>query len=148
MPRARLLVVGDGPGTAGLQARAAALGIADAVEFRGRVPESQIEDVWAETDLLAMPSRGEGFGLVYIEAMRHGIPVIASTHDAGQEVNVHGETGYNVDLDRPGELVESVVTLLRSPDMMRSMGKAGAARWQTLFRYGVFKKRLLEALAS
>ena len=60
------------------------------IEFRGFVPDEQIEDVWASATLFAMPGVMEGFGLVYIEAMRHGLPVIASVHDAAPEINLDG----------------------------------------------------------
>ena len=107
VPDAILTVAGSGPGLDEQKRLAAALGLDDrAVEFRGFVPEDHIDALWAESTVFAMPSRGEGFGLVYIEAMRWGIPVIASVHDAGQEVNVHGESGFNVDLDDPDDLAD------------------------------------------
>ena len=90
-----------------------------------------------------MPSRGEGFGLVYIEAMRYGVPVIASIHDAGQEVNVDGQTGYNVSLDRPRELGDRLVELLSSPSLMRQLGAAGRVRWHEFFRFSAFKRQFL-----
>jgi phosphatidylinositol alpha-1,6-mannosyltransferase len=72
-----------------------------------------------------MPSRGEGFGLIYIEAMRRGLPVIASVHDAAPEVNLDNVTGYNVDLDRPDELPDRITRLLGDPDHAAALGRAG-----------------------
>ena len=100
VPGARLVVAGTGPDSDRIRARAVALG--SSIEFRGFVPENAIQQVWDEADVFAMPSRGEGFGLVYVEAMRQGLPVVASVHDAAPEVNRDGITGFNVDLDRPG----------------------------------------------
>jgi phosphatidylinositol alpha-1,6-mannosyltransferase len=80
--------------------------------------------------------------LVYVEAMRYGLPVIASLHDAGQEVNVHGVTGLNVNLDRDGELADALIELLRAPDQLQRMGTAGQQRWSTHFCRSAFERRL------
>jgi phosphatidylinositol alpha-1,6-mannosyltransferase len=80
--------------------------------------------------------------------MRYGLPVIASVHDAGQEVNVHDVTGRNVDLDRRGELEENLITLLRSPDLMKRMGQAGHERWRENFCQSAFRRRLLPIIAE
>ncbi len=141
VPDAVLTIVGDGPGAARYRRMAAALPCADRIEFRGFVPEDKMEDVWSETTVLAMPSRGEGFGLVYIEAMRAGVPVIASVHDAAPEVNLDGQTGYNVNLDRPDELPERVIHLLRDRDHAECLGRNGLARWREHFRYSAFRDR-------
>ena len=106
VPEAKLVIGGDGNGRATLEALAVAGGVQNAVEFTGFVPEASIQNLWIQTDIFAMPSRKEGFGLVYAEAMRHGIPVIASTHDAGAEVNSDGESGFNINLDNEDALAE------------------------------------------
>jgi phosphatidylinositol alpha-1,6-mannosyltransferase len=95
-----------------------------------------------------MPSRQEGFGIVYVEAMRHGLPIIASVHDAGQEVNMDQVTGFNIDLDRPGELAERVILLLRDANLAQWMGIAAAARWREHFAWTAFRKRLEPILAE
>ena len=88
-----------------------------------------------------MPSRGEGFGLVYVEAMRHGLPVIGSVHDAASEVIVDGKTGYVLDPDEPGALAAALVRLLREPGHAAGLGEAGRRRWAEHFRYGAFRER-------
>ncbi|NIS67257.1 MAG: glycosyltransferase [Gemmatimonadales bacterium] len=148
VPKARLLIVGDGPGLHELRREARDSGATDGIEFLGFVPEGEMEDLWARVDVCAMPSRGEGFGLVYVEAMRHGVPVVASIHDAASEVNVEGETGFNVDLDRPSELVERLVYLLSQPDAARRIGKRGQERWAKHFRYSAFRARFRPILAG
>lgn len=145
VPNAVLTIVGTGPALPRFQKLAAALP-AGSVEVRGFVPEVELPRLWAETSVFAMPSRGEGFGLVYIEAMRYGIPVIASVHDAGPEVNLEGITGYNVNLDRPEELPDRLVHLLRNPDHAAKLGANGIARWGEHFRYSAFRKRFLPIL--
>jgi phosphatidylinositol alpha-1,6-mannosyltransferase len=140
-PEARLVIAGDGPGMPVIRAWADASPARHRIELRGFVSEAALDRLWLETSLLAMPSRGEGFGLVYIEAMRRAVPVLASIHDAGTEVNRHGDTSYNVDLDAPGQLVERLTSLLARPDERRRLGLAARARWQAHFRYSAFAQR-------
>jgi phosphatidylinositol alpha-1,6-mannosyltransferase len=140
---ARLVIAGSGPDASRLRKLAAESPAKESIEFLGFVPEEDMAALWRRAHVFAMPSRGEGFGLVYIEAMRHGVPVIASIHDAGQEVNVDGETGYNVSLDRRGQLDDRLIQLLSSPSLLRQMGAAGQARWREHFRFSAFKRRFL-----
>lgn len=142
VPNARLVIAGDGSGRAALQRLAGASAVGDRIELTGFVPDAELDALWQRATVFAMPSRGEGFGLTYIEAMRRGVPVLASVHDAAPEINLHGVTGYNVDLDRDGELAERIVELLRDRDHARGLGRAGQARWAEHFRYGAFRARL------
>lgn len=141
VPDARLLIVGGGPGKQEVMALANSSPAAASIEFRGFVPDAAMSGVFAESDVFAMPSRGEGFGLVYIEAMRNRLPVIASKHDAAPEVNIEGETGYNVDLDQPAQLPARIIHLLKNPTLARQMGEAGQARWNMHFRFSAFRDR-------
>jgi phosphatidylinositol alpha-1,6-mannosyltransferase len=147
VPGATLRIAGRGPGEAELKARAARSGAGASIVFEGFVSDERLDDLYARAAAFAMPSRGEGFGLVYIEAMRHGLPVIASCHDAAQEVVLDGVTGYTVDLDVPDQLAARVVHLLRDPDLAGRMGEAGRRRWAEHFRYSCFRTRFREILA-
>jgi phosphatidylinositol alpha-1,6-mannosyltransferase len=146
VPNARLLIGGDGPGRATIDAWVRASPVRDRIELLGFVPEDQLDALYRRSWLFAMPSRGEGFGVAYIEAMRHGLPVLASLHDAAREVNVHGETGMNVDLDVPGVLGDELARLLTSPDTLRRLGAGGRERWLAHFRYPAFAQRFLPEL--
>jgi phosphatidylinositol alpha-1,6-mannosyltransferase len=146
---ARLVIVGRGPGMEVIAKLVGESPVAGNIEMKGFVPDGELDRLWGRTAVFAMPSRGEGFGLVYIEAMRHGIPVIASVHDAAPEVNVDGETGYNVDLDRDGGgLAERVIYLLRNREVAAEMGRNGQRRWQEHFRYSAFRGRFRELLGD
>jgi phosphatidylinositol alpha-1,6-mannosyltransferase len=85
---------------------------------------------------------------VFIEAMRRGLPVIASGADAGAEVNVDGVTGYTVERDKPGGIVEAIVELLRHCDRAAALGAAGQARWRAEFCFSAFAGRLEAALGD
>ncbi len=148
VPEARLLIVGGGPALDNLKSIARASSVACKIEFTGFVPEQAMPALWQRAHLLAMPGRNEGFGLVYVEAMRHGLPVIASVHDAGQEVNVDGVTGFNVDLGRKGELASRLIALLGDPDLAARMGEAGHRRWREHFCFSAFERRLAPILRT
>jgi phosphatidylinositol alpha-1,6-mannosyltransferase len=72
--------------------------------------------------------------------------VIASVHDAAPEINVDGEPGYNIDLERPGVLADRLVHLLRDRDLTARLGAAGQRRWAQHFRYSAFRARFLSLL--
>jgi phosphatidylinositol alpha-1,6-mannosyltransferase len=143
IPSARLLIVGTGPGMLEVQKKAANSSASRSIVFQGYVPEEQMDKIWKQTAILAMPSRGEGFGLVYIEAMRHGRPVIASIHDAASEVNIDGFTGLNVDLDLPGQLSAYIINLLSDQNKIIELGMNGKRIWKQHFCYTAFKRRFL-----
>jgi len=141
-PEARLVVAGGGDDRPRLEAKAAALGLADRVLFTGFVSEATLAALYDRAALLAMPSRGEGFGLVYLEAMRAGRPCLAARGSAADEVIVDGETGRLVDPEDREELAAALAALLGSPEVARRMGAAGKVRWQREFGYPRFRDRL------
>lgn len=142
IPEAELLLAGGGDGLELLRETVAQSPARDRIKVLGFVPEEDIPGLWARAHAFVQPSWKEGFGLVYIEAMRHGLPVIASIHDAGQEVNLDGKTGYNVDLNDREALASRIVQLLSDRNQARAMGAAGFARWQGHFRFSAFSARL------
>jgi phosphatidylinositol alpha-1,6-mannosyltransferase len=146
VPGARLLIVGGGPRREAFQQLAAASTAAKHITFTGLVPSEQLPDVWAQGHVFVMPSRGEGFGLVYIEAMRQGLPVVASVHDAAPEINLEGVTGHNVNLDRPDELPGRLIDLLGAPTRAAELGRNGQRRWAEHFCYRAFRARFLPLL--
>lgn len=146
VPDAVLRIVGRGPLEAELRQRAAASPVAPSIVFEGFVPDNRLDDLYARATVFAMPSRGEGFGIVYAEAMRHALPVIASVHDAAPEVVLDGRTGFTVDLDQPGQLLDRLVALLRDPALAARMGEAGYRRWIENYRYSCFRDRLTPIL--
>ncbi|MFL5240830.1 MAG: glycosyltransferase family 4 protein [Gemmataceae bacterium] len=141
VPDARLRIVGSGPDVPAIKALASQSSAAANIVFEGQVSDEELDRLYARASIFAMPSRGEGFGLVYIEAMRHGLPVIASRHDAAPEVVQDGETGFTVDQDHPYELPERIIHLLRNRDVARSLGERGQRHWQEHFRYSAFRTR-------
>ena len=148
VPAARLLVVGDGDDAARLKGKAAALGLGDSVTFTGFVTDAALDELYREASVFAMPSREEGFGLVYLEAMRRGIPCIGSIHDAAGEVIDDGQTGYLVDqTDIPG-IAQRLVRLLTTPPLAVEMGERGRERLAQHFGYARFRRTLVSLLRN
>ena len=137
VPGARLVIVGDGDDRARLEARAARLG--DDVSFRGRVPDDVLARLYRDCAFFVMPSRDEGFGLVFLEAMHAGKACIGCV-GAAAEVIVDGVTGFVVEQDRE-QVFRAMLRLFREPDLHRRMGQAGAARVASEFTEAHFQRR-------
>ncbi len=108
----RYLVVGDGDDRPRLEALAEELGVREMVIFAGKVPAEELCDHYNLCDVFAMPSTGEGFGIVFLEALACGKPVIAGNKDASRDAVLDGELGVLIDPDDPRELLEAIVTIL------------------------------------
>ena len=108
VPDVAYVIAGWGHDRDRLEAKARALGVADRVVFTGYVPEEEKPDLYRLADCFAMPSRGEGFGIVLLEAMASGVPVVASSADASHEAVLHGDLGAIVDPGDPASVVEGI----------------------------------------
>ena len=145
-PDARLWVAGGGNDVGRLQARAAALGVADRVDFLGRISDSELLDRYRRAAVYVMPSQQEGFGLVYAEAMWHGLPCVGSTADAAGNVIVEGETGRLVTWGDVSALETVLVELLADSETRRRLGQAGRQRALEQYTYPRFARDVLAAL--
>jgi glycosyltransferase involved in cell wall biosynthesis len=96
--------------------------------------------------VFALPSRAEGFGLVYLEAMACGKPVIGGAHGGAPEVVEDGKTGYLVQHGDAGQLATSLETLLADPALAKQMGARGRERVERDFRFSVFAQSLNKIL--
>jgi phosphatidylinositol alpha-1,6-mannosyltransferase len=146
VPEARLWIVGDGDDRPRLQARARDLELGDTVEFRGRVSDAELGRLYRSASLFAMPSRQEGFGLVYAEALWHGLPCVASDADAGRTLVSDGVTGRLVPYADPRALADALASLLADPARLRAMGEAGQREARERFGYAAFARAFLAAL--
>jgi phosphatidylinositol alpha-1,6-mannosyltransferase len=148
VPSAQLVISGRGDDVERLRAKAAELGIANRVLFTGFVSDATLDALRRKASIFALPSRGEGFGIVYLEAMRAGLPCIGGTEDAAGDVICDGKTGTLVDPRHRGELASAIVRLLKYPELRAVYGAAGKRRFDEEFTFERYCKRLQSVLAS
>jgi len=108
----RYLLVGSGNDRARVEIMSRDLGVAEMVTFAGCVPDEEIVDHYRLADLFAMPSNGEGFGIVFLEAMACGCPVVAGNKDGSVDALKGGRFGKLVDPNSSDELALAIIDLL------------------------------------
>jgi phosphatidyl-myo-inositol dimannoside synthase len=114
-PTLTYCAAGDGSDRARLELKAEKLGVKDNTVFTGYVPEEQKLDLYRLTDLFVMPSRLEGFGYVFLEALATGVPVVASSIDGSREAVRGGAWGSLADPNNREELFTAIQDGLRCP---------------------------------
>ncbi len=119
--------------------------MAERVHFHGHVDEATKEALYASSHLLVLPSTGEGFGIVFLEAWRHRLPVVTANEGAANEIVRHGLEGLCVAPD-PGEIAGAVMALLGDPGRREVMGERGYRRLVDNFTHEKFRKKLAEIL--
>ena len=115
IPTLSYLICGDGDDRARLEAKAERLGVGERVVFAGYVPEEEKADHYRLADAFVMPGRGEGFGIVYLEALACGTPVVASSADASREAVRDGDLGVVVDPGDSEDVKRGIRKALRTP---------------------------------
>jgi phosphatidylinositol alpha-1,6-mannosyltransferase len=111
-PGLKYLIIGDGDDRARLEAKAKSFRVFDKAVFAGRISESEKVAHYNLADAYVMPSTGEGFGIVLIEALACGIPVVGSKVDGSREALLDGRLGAIVDPAQPDELFDAVSAAL------------------------------------
>jgi glycosyltransferase involved in cell wall biosynthesis len=126
IPRARLMMVGDGELRAPMELLAQRLGLADAVAFLGW--RTDLVNIYAALDVLVLSSVSEGTPVAMIEAMAARKPVVATSVGGVPDLVSDGTTGLLVAPGDPGVLAEAMIRLARRPEARAAMGEAGRAR--------------------
>lgn len=132
VPEARWVIVGDGPLRGELERLVAAHRMDGAAQFVGEVADDQ-RDRWLQrASVFAMPSRlpadqlgGEGFGIVYLEAGAHGVPVVAGNVGGALDAVIHQRTGLLVDPTDHVAVAGAISELLLDPARAAALGRAG-----------------------
>ncbi|HEX7338835.1 MAG TPA: glycosyltransferase family 4 protein [Rhodanobacteraceae bacterium] len=128
-PKARFLICGSGDMRERLQRQAQDLGVADRVEFRGFLTPGRVDRLLAQASLLVMPSVSEPFGLVALEALRAGTPVIVSRQSGVREVIGHS---LQADFWDHAKLADQMLAVLRLPILAEQLVDEGRAQLASL----------------
>ena len=135
------IIAGGGNDFPRLQKKAVARGAGERVIFTGLFDDRDKPDLYNLADVYVMPSRGEGFGFVFIEAMACGVPVIGSKADGGREALRNGELGLLVEPTNPGEVRAAIVEAL-------ARGERRVPEGLEYFSFENFAKRTRAILAE
>ena len=148
VPNARYLLVGKGPDRPRIEKLIAEVGVQEAVILAGFVSNEELAEHYNLCDIFAMPSRAEGFGIVYLEALACGRPVLAGDKDGSRDALADGELGLLVDPDDTAEIATEIISVLRReishpkifhPELLRR-------RVIELFGFEAFKHAVAERL--
>ena len=140
---AQLIVVGDGDDATRLRRKAA--DTCEGITFLGRVDAPTLAALYRDATCFVMPSPDEGFGLVYLEAMRASTPCIA-VHGAAEEIITDGHDGLIVDAGDDDELLAAIVHLFTDGQTRMRMGAAAARLVNTQFDAAALRRRVCAAL--
>jgi glycosyltransferase involved in cell wall biosynthesis len=147
-PDVRYVVVGDGDDRPRLSGLARELGVEHRVLFRTGIDDQELERCYQTCDVFVMPSRAEGMGLAFLEAMAHGKPVVGGNHGGTPDVVTDGVYGFLVQHGDRATLVERLTRLLRDEALRRTMGQAGRSRVLEDFSLDKFVQRLTALLTT
>jgi glycosyltransferase involved in cell wall biosynthesis len=140
-----LRVVGTGPELERLRRQADGLRLGGRAEFLGHVPFDRLAAEYRRADVFCLPSRQEGFGIVFLEAMAAGLPIVAVRAAAVPEVVLDGVCGILVPPGNPDALAGALKSLLSSPAERHRMGDAGRQR-VSIYDAPFVAARFLEAV--
>ena len=148
VPNARYLLVGKGPDRPRIEKLIAEAGVQDAVILAGFVPDEELAEHYNLCDIFAMPSRAEGFGIVYLEALACGRPVLAGNKDGSRDALGGGELGLLVDPDDTAGIASEIIRVLRREHWRPEIFRPELLRRRVieLFGFEAFKHAVADLL--
>jgi glycosyltransferase involved in cell wall biosynthesis len=144
VPTATYWIVGGGDLQPELQQLSSRLGVDAHVQFFGSIPDDTLRRCYRTCAAYVMPSKWEGFGLAFLEAMAYSRPIIGGSRDAAPEIL--GDAALLVDPEDTRQLGEAIVRVLSEPDLQVRLGAAGRQRLTDNFTYDRFRARLMASL--
>ena len=146
VPETALVLIGDGDDRPRLERLSRDLNVFEGTFFLSGLSPEQLAACYAACELFALPSSGEGFGMVFLEAMAYGKPVIGGAHAGILDIIEDGRTGLLVPHGSPEILSQAIESILKDPERAHQMGACGRGRIATSFSFGHFQNELTAAL--
>lgn len=148
VPDVQYFVIGSGTDLERHKRLAEEQSVSDCVHFPGSVDVETLQAHYGACDVFVMPSAGEGFGIVFLEAMRYSKPVVAADSGAVPEVVQDQVTGRLVKYGDRDELARTLIELCLDREKRMRLGAAGYQRLQARFTFTHFKQKLTEILSQ
>jgi glycosyltransferase involved in cell wall biosynthesis len=134
VPDAQLVIVGEGDDQERLETIARELNMADKVIFTGWVSEARLHRLYSQCALFVMPSEGDGFGIVFLEAMMHRLPCVGLQNGAAAEIFQDEESGILIDREDRRGMANRLSSLLLDETRRERLGASAYDRYQDLFQ--------------
>ncbi len=148
VPDAFYVIVGEGTDRHRLEAIANNKAPNEKIIFKGSLSASDLDSYYNSCDIFVLPSTGEGFGIVFLEAMYHSKSCIGARTGGVPEVIEDGKTGILCEPNDVKSLSESIIRLLKDKSLSALMGKAGYERFNDNFSFQIYKKKLKEIIIN
>lgn len=150
IPNVHYLIVGKGRDRERIEGIIAALKLESSVTLAGYIPDEELCDHYNLCDVFAMPSKGEGFGIVYLEAMACGKPAIAGNKDGSVDALCNGELGVLIDPDNAEEIGRAIIGVLKTRIPHPFLYDGQTLRRKVIDAYGIvsFQRRVLNLLET
>jgi phosphatidylinositol alpha-1,6-mannosyltransferase len=148
VPDAQLVIAGGGDDQQRLEEKARSLCLTENILFLGRVEEAKLTSLYSRCALFVMPSDGDGFGLVFLEAMMQRLPCVGLEQGAAAEIFTNGESGILVDRDDLPGMARCLASLLLDEARRKELGGAGYERYRNQFSARHHSERLQSILMT
>jgi phosphatidylinositol alpha-1,6-mannosyltransferase len=147
-PGSNLVAVGAGDDLPRLKQIAAELGVASSVHFLAGLSKTELAACYAHADIFALPSTGEGFGLVFLEAMAFAKPIVAAAAGGSTDLVEDAVNGILIAPCDQTALTKALERLLRDDSLRKALGRSGAEIVRRKYQFNLFQSQLATILAS
>lgn len=147
-PGVHLNFVGQGDGQQRLIQISRELGLVNYITFWGCLSDEDLQAAYKSCSVFVMPSKKEGFGIVFLEAMRWGKPCIGGNHGGTPEVIQDGKSGFLIDFDDVSMLVKRLQQFITNPKLREGFGCAGAELVKTKYSFKSFNNEFRRLLCE
>ena len=150
IPNVHYVLVGKGDDRPRIEQIISRLGLQDCVTLAGFVPDEELNNYYNLCDVYAMPSKREGFGIVYLEALACGKPTLGGNQDGAQDALCHGELGVMVNPDDTEAIAENLIQILQGNHPNPLLDRPQLLRHKVIdkFAFETFKKALSSNLEN
>jgi len=146
IPEIKLIIVGAGPEENNLKKLSKKLNLTGNVVFTGGIPNKNLSRFYKSADVFVLPSLREGMGLVLLEAMACGTPVIGSNTGGITDIIKYGESGFLVKPKDPEDIAEKIIVLLSNKELQQKFSEEGLKIVRERFSWNVIVKKFVKIL--